>query len=569
MRTNVVLHSCRVAMALVCVVFVIQNGHAQGTAFTYQGQLMNNGQPANGNFDLTFSLFPQAQDSDQVGPTVTNLNTPVSAGLFTVTVDFGAVFNGLNYWLQIGVRTNGNGPFTALQPRQLLTPTPYAIYSANASTAEAALTADTAASASSVPAAGIVGTIPSSNLTSAVSWQTPSSTNFQAQPNTAYLVTSAQPVTIKLPASPNVGDTIEIAGVGVGGWILNQNPGQTILASFTPVVPIGGWASVASSADGTKLAAAGTNGIWVSTNSGTNWEQTPVLVTNWISITSSSDGTKLAAGEHGEIWTSTNTGSSWTQASASSNVVWASIASSSDGTHLAAVAGSGGDILTSTNSGSNWTLFVGVESWTSIASSADGTKLAVASIFNNGGIWTSTNAGSNWTQTSAPTVNWPSITSSADGTKLAAAAMNSGIWTSTNAGSNWMQTSAPNLNWVSIACSSNGIDLAAAAQGAGIWTSTNLGTNWVQVPTLFPENWTSVASSSDGTQLVATIANGGIWTFTNGVLNTQSASPSGSTTVGTNGFLQGSAGTVIKLLYLGNGQFMTINQTGVGTFSGH
>ena len=30
---------------------------AQGTAFTYQGQLNNGGSPANGSYDFTFSLY--------------------------------------------------------------------------------------------------------------------------------------------------------------------------------------------------------------------------------------------------------------------------------------------------------------------------------------------------------------------------------------------------------------------------------------------------------------------------------------------------------------------------------
>ena len=30
---------------------------AQGTAFTYQGRLQNNGSPASGTYNLTFSLF--------------------------------------------------------------------------------------------------------------------------------------------------------------------------------------------------------------------------------------------------------------------------------------------------------------------------------------------------------------------------------------------------------------------------------------------------------------------------------------------------------------------------------
>ncbi len=124
---------------------------AQGTAFTYQGQLQNNGSPANGNFDFTFSLFnTNSTNTGQVGTTLTNLDVGVTNGLFTVTLDFGANFPGANRWLAIGVRTNGGSGFTALSPLQALTPTPYAIYSPNSGSA---------ASASSVAASNISGTI--------------------------------------------------------------------------------------------------------------------------------------------------------------------------------------------------------------------------------------------------------------------------------------------------------------------------------------------------------------------------------------------------------------------------
>jgi hypothetical protein len=52
-----------------------------------------------------------------------------------VILDFGSsVFNGQDCWLEIAVRTNlgGAGTFTALSPRQKLTPTPYAITAGNA-----------------------------------------------------------------------------------------------------------------------------------------------------------------------------------------------------------------------------------------------------------------------------------------------------------------------------------------------------------------------------------------------------------------------------------------------------
>lgn len=101
---------------------------AQSTTFTYQGRLDAAGQPAQGRYDLTFSLWDAASGPAQVGDTLTNPATPVSNGLFVVTLDFGSkvLFAG-NSWLEISVRTNGGGAFTTVSPRQQLTAAPYAI----------------------------------------------------------------------------------------------------------------------------------------------------------------------------------------------------------------------------------------------------------------------------------------------------------------------------------------------------------------------------------------------------------------------------------------------------------
>ena len=100
---------------------------AQDTEFTYQGQLSSGSTVANGNFDLTFALFSASNGMERVGATLTNTATAVSNGLFSVTLDFGNQFPGAARWLEIGVRTNGNGPFTILSPLQTITATPYAI----------------------------------------------------------------------------------------------------------------------------------------------------------------------------------------------------------------------------------------------------------------------------------------------------------------------------------------------------------------------------------------------------------------------------------------------------------
>jgi hypothetical protein len=144
----------------------IQPVLAQGTAFTYQGQLTVGGSPANGNDDLTLALFNNSTtNTGKIGSTLTNLDVGVTNGLFTVTVDFGPVFTGNATWLAIGVRTNGGTAFTTLNPLQELTPAPYAIYAPNAGSAA---TATTAGTANSVAAANITGTVALAQLPSAM-----------------------------------------------------------------------------------------------------------------------------------------------------------------------------------------------------------------------------------------------------------------------------------------------------------------------------------------------------------------------------------------------------------------
>ena len=115
---------------------------AQSTSFTYQGQLSDGGTPANGSYDLQFALFDTANSSVQIGQTQTVANVSVTAGIFTVTLDFGAnAFTGAGRALEIRTRPSGSGPFTVLTPRQLITSTPYAVRSLNTATADVATNA--------------------------------------------------------------------------------------------------------------------------------------------------------------------------------------------------------------------------------------------------------------------------------------------------------------------------------------------------------------------------------------------------------------------------------------------
>ncbi len=102
---------------------------AQGTAFTYEGQFNANGAPYTGSANFRFTLWDAPGAGALVAANIPAVvTTPVTAGLFSVTLDFGdAPFTaGAERWLQLEANTN-SGPFTTLSPRQKITATPYAI----------------------------------------------------------------------------------------------------------------------------------------------------------------------------------------------------------------------------------------------------------------------------------------------------------------------------------------------------------------------------------------------------------------------------------------------------------
>ena len=111
------------ALALPALVRLLGEQIAVGpsTAFTYQGRLTDNGDSANGRYDITATRFDLDSGGSPVAGPRTNSAVGVGHGFFTVTLDFGANFPGADRWLEIAVRTNGGAGFTALTPRQKFT----------------------------------------------------------------------------------------------------------------------------------------------------------------------------------------------------------------------------------------------------------------------------------------------------------------------------------------------------------------------------------------------------------------------------------------------------------------
>jgi len=132
------------ALGLVVCPAKVSEAASMGTAFTYQGRLIDANSTADGLYDFQFKLFddPNVIVGTQVGSTIDINELDVIDGYFTVELDFGSsVFDGNSAWLEIDVRpddSNDPNDFVTLSPRQEVTPTPYAIYAKTAGYAETA-----------------------------------------------------------------------------------------------------------------------------------------------------------------------------------------------------------------------------------------------------------------------------------------------------------------------------------------------------------------------------------------------------------------------------------------------
>ncbi|MCL6476690.1 MAG: hypothetical protein K6U75_16790 [Firmicutes bacterium] len=118
--------------------------------FTYQGMLKEKGVPADGLYDFVFHLYEFPSGIGRPIGTITVDDQKVTGGLFTVSLDFGAVWNGYDRYLEIGVRPgNSTGSYTILSPRVRVNYAPYSVLSLSSSSSQ------------SVPWSGITG-VPSS-----------------------------------------------------------------------------------------------------------------------------------------------------------------------------------------------------------------------------------------------------------------------------------------------------------------------------------------------------------------------------------------------------------------------
>lgn len=133
-------------LGLMACAIGVSKAAPMGTAFTYQGRLMDANHPADKLYDFAFTLFDDPCSGTQQGSTFDVNDVDVIDGYFTVELDFySEVFNGDARWLQILVRPGDSSDvrdFVTLSPRQEVTLAPYAIYAKTAGLAHSLGTPD-------------------------------------------------------------------------------------------------------------------------------------------------------------------------------------------------------------------------------------------------------------------------------------------------------------------------------------------------------------------------------------------------------------------------------------------
>tara|TARA_R110002073_G_scaffold118918_1_gene258383 strand:- start:239844 stop:241319 length:1476 start_codon:yes stop_codon:yes gene_type:complete len=126
------------AIALIAAITSVASAQ---NAFTYQGTLNDEGAPANGNYDMRFTLWTDATigaPDTQIGSVFTNPATGVVDGLFSVSLDLddSAFQTQASRYLQIEVRFAGDPGYTTLSPRQRVDFAPRAFHSLTAEEAQ-------------------------------------------------------------------------------------------------------------------------------------------------------------------------------------------------------------------------------------------------------------------------------------------------------------------------------------------------------------------------------------------------------------------------------------------------
>lgn len=254
------------------------------------------------------------------------------------------------------------------------------------------------------------------------------------------------------------------------------------------------------------------NGVFISTDNGTNWTAIDSGLTNNYVNALAVTGNNLFAGTYEGVFVSTNNGTNWTAVSANNNlnpyptlVKTFATRITDTGTDLFA---GGTSLKVSSDNGTSWGIIDNVLDGNEITSLAiNGTSLFVGSGYN--GIYYFTNYGRSWYFIKHCFTNKYVYSLAVQGTNLFAA-INDGVYLSTDSGTNWVAVkngmAYPYANSLFV----NGTNIFAGT-GGGVYLSTNNGTNWAAVNDGLNNDIIVISFAVSGAYIFISTLNNGIW----------------------------------------------------------
>jgi hypothetical protein len=496
---------------------------AQGTAFTYQGMLSQNGSAANGTNDLLFTLY--ATNGSVIGQPVTNPAVAITNGLFLVTLDFGAnSFTNTPRLLSIGVRPTGstNG-FTPLSPMQQIFPAPQAIFAGtaagvvNGSITAASLSPgvganglflemssgtlvwglDSGGTISNLATGfGLVGGPITNNGTLAIDttivpqlgaanvFSTGQTIQSGNAANQALVLSGAAGQTTNLQEWRNSLGTV-LASVNAAG-VFNGNVNGSISGNGSGLTSLNGAAITSGTITAGSIASgqvvknlnglmdsvvlAPGNNMILATNANTLTFNTAPGLLSWLVVPGT---TQTAQSNKGYLLTNTALTTVTLPASPSLADIVRVSGISTNGWMIAQNAGQSIFVKSLPgNIGVTWTPRATSLSWVAIAASSDASKLVAATA--GGQLYYSINSGATWAEGNG---NGTCVASSSDGTTFVAALNGGKIYTSTDYGATWNTGGSIGANWISVASSASA-GILAAAVSSEVYLSTDRGVTW-------------------------------------------------------------------------------------------
>ncbi len=513
METRKILTILAMALGLVVCQAADSRAVDMGTAFTYQGRLIDGNDVADGLYDFQFKLFDSVTNGNQLNSDVNIPDLDVVDGYFTVELDFGGgIFDGSSVWLDIGIRPGEQGDpnfYTGLSPRHELTATPYALF---------ALSGNEGPIGPKGPQGeqgpqGIQGEQGPQGIQGPIG---PQGIQGEQGPQGEQGLQGEQG-----PIGPQ-GEQGPQGEPGDSHWQIigsdtYYNAGNVGIGTASPIemLDVAGDIRIASRVKFDTAAGFTGDHALIGIDAGPekkisfyNYDNSKVIMTldgdsGNVGIGKTIPEAKLEV--NGTIKTAgiyeTYMTHYWTPVE--SNRYWYSVAMSADGTKQTAVVWDG-QIYISTDSGNTWTAKESNRDWRSVAMSADGTKQTA--VVETGQIYVSTDSGNTWTAKESSR-KWFSVAMSADGTKQTAVVWDGQIYVSTDSGNTWTAKES-NRQWVSVAMSADGTKQTAVVYNNGqIYVSTDSGNTWTARES--NRQWVSVAMSADGTKQTAVVSGSG------------------------------------------------------------